>query len=199
MSDLYEEARVIEGLTEEDPPGVSIASGWEVLRQHGHIVEYGIATNWRDVRSYILLGGGPVILTCPWYEGMHEPTNQVMCVHGDFDSWQSIMILGWSGKLHAARVHGNYGRKWSVEARAWLPALGLETLFGMGATATASPTKFVGPEAAVNRRKLAEYNKSKGLPVPIGFNPARPHYSNAEGSSHDGETGVRFDSIDSYQ
>lgn len=198
MSDLYEEARIIEGLPDEIP-GMSIASGWEVLRQHGHITQYGIATNWRDVRSYILLGGGPVVLTCPWYEGMHEPTNQVMSVHGKAESWQSVLIMGWSGRLHSARIHGNYGRKWSVEGRAWLPALGLEMLFQMGATATASPNKYVGPEAAANRKKLVEYNKLMGLPTPLSYTPTRTYLGTVEDILNDREASVRSDSIDGDQ
>lgn len=198
QSDLYEEARIIAGFTEDDPPGITIGHGWEVLRQHGHITEYGVATNWRDVRSYLLLGGGPVVLTCPWYEGMHEPTNQVMSVHGDVEGWQSILLLGWSGRINAARVHGNYGRKWSVEGRAWLPALGMEMLFDYGATATGSPNKYVGPDAALNRRKLAEFNKMMGLPAPIAYSAPRSSYQVQE-EVDDRETSLRPNSVNSYQ
>lgn len=179
MSDIYEEARIIEG-TDPENPNVSIASGWEVMRMHGHIKNYGIATNWRDVRSFILLGGGPPILTCPWYEDMHEPTNQVMSLHGKIMGWQSVLLIGWSGKMHAARVQANYGAKWSDAGKAWLPARALEMLFAQGATVTGSADKYVGIEAAANRRELEEFNRLVGLPNLLTLTTARRTMYNKE-------------------
>lgn len=119
--------------------GTTVRGAMSYLSKRGLLKEYVWANNLDDVREWILLGKGLVVVGFNWYERMFTPDeNHVIHVGGKQEGGHCFDICGADDEKEAFRMVNSWGTDWSDNGQAWLTYADFERLLGEdGEAATA--------------------------------------------------------------
>lgn len=125
---VYRRAQQLDQWPGEDYSGTSVLAGIKAGVELGWFGEYRWAFGEADLR--LAVGWrGPAVAGVNWYDGMRDPdADGFIHPDGALLGGHAILVVGWSRRRDAYRLHNSWGRSWGDHGECWLASADMARL-----------------------------------------------------------------------
>lgn len=122
--------------------GTSVLALMKYMQKQGHLANYLWAQTIEDVRAWLMLRRGVLIIGVAWTAGMFgTDSNGYIRPSGEVYGGHCVIVGGWndnkrdpvSGVLGTAQITNSWGREWGRKGRAYVNREDLELILFDGA------------------------------------------------------------------